>query len=185
MKWHKTKMEAFRLAGFIETSQEAGSHHEEDIPFSSWGEEKEVCPYCGEDHTIHHHNELHWEEYYLPHKLFKLHSSELCEENIATAGKKYEVVRFSGDINDQKMSYNIVGMKVRDLNSVPEGFVAMAFEACECYVLKTTMEEFYNLRDNDLHKRNLADYFIIEYELENNKPYSETEITLWYPLKRE
>lgn len=190
MKLKEVSLKAFNIAGFIEfSSGGAVLDTSEKIEFSSWGEESEsICPYCGEDHNLEMHNEINWEELYLPHKLLKQNLNRILnvQDNIEVPGKKYEVIKIGNNINQDITGYNIVGLKVIDLNKIPIDFIGMRFPEKNYLSLTITMEEFYNSEDLDrlIHKNeSLDDYFIIEYDLENRVQFNDLYITLYYPFK--
>lgn len=190
MELKEVSLKAFNIAGFIEfNSSNSLQDVTEDIEFSSWGEERErVCPYCGEDHNLKIHNEINWEELYLPHKLLKENLNRILDikDNIEIPGKKYEIIKIGNSINQDIAGYNIAGIKVHDLNRIPIGFIGMRFPEKKYLSLKITMEEFYNSEELDsfIHKNDsLDDYFIIEYDLENKVQFNKLYITLYYPYK--
>lgn len=186
MNFKEIDLDELLIAGFIEGCSEEVSK-EEEISFSSWGEEEEVCPYCGEAHSSKVHSEIHWEESFLTHRLLKENIDELLKnkENVVDSSRKYEIIRYSTGINSEKYSFNLVGIKVKDLNKVPFGFSSMRFPKKRYLSISTTMDNFHNLSDLDvIHSRDdLEDYFIIEYDLLSKAKFSDLEVTIYYPLR--
>lgn len=186
MNFKEIELEELLIAGFIEGSTEEG-FKEDGISYSSWGEEEDVCPYCGESHSSMDHRELNWEDRFLPHRLLKENIDSLLEDqdNILDSSRKYEIIRYPTGINSEKYSFNIVGLRVKDLNKVPFGFTSMRFPKRRYLSVSTTMENFHNFTELDvIHKRNdLDDYFIIEYDLTKRLKFNDLVVTIYYPFK--
>lgn len=190
MNFKDVVLEEFNIVGFIDfESHEHNNTTRENIEFGSWGEDEDkICPYCGEEHNVHKHNELNWEDLYPTHSLLKKNLSLILkdEDNIEIRDKKYEIIKFSENINEDSPGYNLVGLRVKDLNKIPPHLVGMRFPKRHYKSVTISMEDFMN--SEDLEKQiyensELDDYFIIEYDLYNKVEYNRLIITIYYPVK--
>ena len=108
------------------------------------------------------------------------------ESNIEIKDKKYEIIKFSENINEDTPGYNLVGLRVKDLNKIPTHLTGMRFPKRHYKSVTISMEEFMNSEDlvKQIYKNSeLDDYFIIEYDLYNKALYNKLIITIYYPIK--
>ncbi|QEN04342.1 hypothetical protein EW093_06370 [Thiospirochaeta perfilievii] len=106
--------------------------------------------------------------------------------NLVNKDKKYEIIKFGEDINEDTPSYNIVGLMVKDLNVMPPNFTGMRFPKKKYKAITLTMEEYMTSKEfeNELHNnKDLENYFIIEYDLNEIIEYSKLLVTVYYPIK--
>lgn len=185
MKFKKIVMNDLYLAGFTEYNT-GENNRESSTEFSSWGEEDDVCPYCGEVHDIVTHYELNWEDNYPAHSLLKKNIDNILSNfnNLSEPDKKYEVVTFGDSINDIP-GYNMVGVSVKDLNLIPAHFIGMRFPKREYKYVSLTMGEFMNSieMERSVNYDEFDNFLIIEYSLNDNSKFSDLKIKVYYPLK--
>lgn len=190
MDFREVNLDELKIVGFIEINiQDSLNSNTLEIEYSSWGDSNDdLCPHCGEKHDLKTHNELNWEEQYPNHHYLKKNLDKLLvdSENIEVSDKKYEIVKFGENINDESLSYNMVGVRVKDLNKIPMNFIGMRFPAQKYISVATNIEEFIKsmeLEHEVFEKYDLDDYFIIEYDLDSKVKFKQLKIKIYYPVK--
>lgn len=188
MKFQEITLDELKLVGFIDFDLKQSENLDKGLEFSSWdGNSDDICPYCGERHDLHTHNELNWEELYPTHSQLRENLPQLLkDDNIINKETKYEIIKFGNDINDTAPPYSFVGLVVKDLNKIPPNFVGMRYPKRRYKTVTITMEEYMNSKNIEEQLNSdteIDDYFIIEYDLKNRLEFNKLPLKIYYPIK--